>query len=102
MKYIETGFRAIYKKFCAFPLEDRFREAMNDYPNIDNANCMLVYGYIDKEAGLTLEVLAGGYQDGDDFLAKIEHAKNHQFAHYISQRETVIQTLRDYIRKNFE
>ena len=67
MKYIETGFRAIYKKFCAFPLEDRFREAMKDYPNIDNANCMLVYGYIDKEAGLTLEVLAGGYQDGDDF-----------------------------------
>jgi hypothetical protein len=41
-------------------LEDRFKKAMEEYPGIEDANCMLVYGYIDKEAGMTLEVLAAG------------------------------------------
>ena len=67
MKYTETGFRAVYKTFCAFPLEDRFKKAMKKYPGIKDANCMLVYGYIDKEAGMTLEVLAAGQQRGDKY-----------------------------------
>ena len=41
------------------------------------------------------------YQDGDDFCAKIGQARSHQFARYTSQRETVVQTLRDYIRESF-
>ena len=41
-------------------------------------------------------------RDGDDFCAKIAQARSHRFARYISQRETVVQTLRDYIRENFE
>ena len=60
MKYQETGFRALYKNFAAFPLNDKFRKAMEGYPNVDDANCMLVYGYIDHEAGVTLEVIAAG------------------------------------------
>lgn len=67
MKYQETGFRALYKNFAAFPLNDRFRKAMEGYPNVDDANCMLVYGYIDHEAGLTLEVLAAGIEREERF-----------------------------------
>lgn len=67
MKYQETGFRALYKNFAAFPLNDRFRKAMEGYPNADDANCMLVYGYIDHEAGLTLEVLAAGVKREEKF-----------------------------------
>ena len=67
MKYQETGFRALYKNFAAFPLNDRFRKAMEGYPNVDAANCMLVYGYIDHEAGLTLEVLAAGVEREERF-----------------------------------
>ena len=40
---------------------------MEEYPGIEDANCMLVYGYIDKEAGMTLEVLAAGQQRGDKY-----------------------------------
>ncbi len=67
MKYQETGFRALYKNFAAFPLNDKFRKAMEGYPNIDDANCMLVYGYIDHEAGMTLEVLAAGVERNERF-----------------------------------
>jgi len=67
MNYQETGFRALYKNFAAFPLNDRFRKAMEGYPNVDDANCMLVYGYIDHEAGLTLEVLAAGIEREERF-----------------------------------
>ena len=42
------------------------------------------------------------YQDGDDFCEMIEQAGHHRFARYISQRETVVQTIQDYIRENFE
>ena len=40
---------------------------MEGYPNVDDANCMLVYGYIDHEAGLTLEVLAAGVEREERF-----------------------------------
>ena len=42
------------------------------------------------------------YQDGDDFCEMIEQARHHQFAKYISKREAVVQTIRDYMRENFE
>ena len=67
MNYQETGFRALYKNFAAFPLNDKFRKAMEGYPNVEDANCMLVYGYIDHEAGLTLEVIAAGIEKDERF-----------------------------------
>lgn len=67
MKLTETGFRGLYQNFCAFPLNKKFKECMKEYPNIEKANCMLVYGYIDTEAGLTLEVLAAGDKKGDSY-----------------------------------
>lgn len=60
MKYSETGFRAIYKQFCAFPLSDSILSVAKDFPGIADGDCVLCYGYIDHEAGLTLENIAGG------------------------------------------
>ena len=59
MKYSDTGFRAIYKRFAVFPIEVA-RSTIEDFPGSDKANCILTYGYIDREAGLTLKILACG------------------------------------------
>lgn len=67
MKYKDTGFRALYKNFVAFMLKDNLKQCIEGYPNADKANCILTYGYIDQEAGLTMEVLCAGKKDGDSF-----------------------------------
>jgi len=69
MTYKETGFRALYCNFAAFPLSESNRKNMEDvgFPDVDKANCMLVYGYIDTTAGMTLEVLAAGYNEDDSY-----------------------------------
>lgn len=67
MKYKDTGFRALYKNFVAFMLKDNLKQCIEGYPNSDKANCILTYGYIDQEAGLTMEVLCAGKKDGDSF-----------------------------------
>lgn len=66
MKLNEVGFRAVYKQFVVYNLNEKFRECMENYPGIEKANCMLLYGYIDMEEGLTLEVLAAGIQEGSE------------------------------------
>lgn len=67
MKYKDTGFRALYKNFVAFMLKDNLKQCIEGYPNADKANCILTYGYIDQEAGLTMEVLCAGKKNGDSF-----------------------------------
>lgn len=67
MYYRDTGFRALYKNFIAFSLKDSLRQCIENYPNADKANCILTYGYIDHDAGLTMEILAAGMKDGDSF-----------------------------------
>lgn len=67
MYYKDTGFRALYKHFIAFPLKDNIKQCIENYPNAEKANCVLTYGYIDHDAGLTMEVLAAGFNDGDGF-----------------------------------
>ena len=62
MYYKETGFRGWYRRFVAFPMKDEYKLPMINYPQIEKANCLLAYGYIDREAGLTLEVLATGFE----------------------------------------
>ena len=57
MKYAETGFRALYHNFAVFPLTPVTRNALKGYGGVETAEGVLVYGYIDHEAGLTLEVL---------------------------------------------
>ena len=64
----DTGFRAVYKNFVAYPLTDAFKAIIQNFPNSERANCVLCYGYIDLEAGLTLDVLACGKMIKDGFL----------------------------------
>ena len=60
MNYKDTGFRGIYKNFAAFRLNDALAASIEGFPDADKADCVLTYGYIDSDEGLTLEVLAGG------------------------------------------
>ncbi len=60
MKYKDTGFRAFYRHFIAVPIKENLNVALKDFPGAEDANCILTYGYIDREAGLTLEILAAG------------------------------------------
>lgn len=64
----DTGFRAVYKNFVAYPINNSFKAIINNYPNSHKANCVLCYGYIDSEAGLTLDVIACGKKMKDGFL----------------------------------
>ena len=68
MKYAD-GFRALYKQCNALMLkeDDQLLQTLEAFPQLPGANCLLVYGYIDHEQGLTFEVLAIGCKDGDDF-----------------------------------
>lgn len=72
MKVKETGFRAIYKNYCVFDLEktlkDKIGSVFADFEGFDEANLFLGYGYIDHEAGLTVEILALGKRDGEERL----------------------------------
>ena len=65
MKYTETGFRALYHQFAAFPISSVAWEAIKDFPGEKEADGVLVYGYYDRECGLTLEVLACARRHND-------------------------------------
>ena len=67
MTYKETGFRALYHNLCAFPIKENYKKLLEKFPGYDEANCVLVYGYIDREAGLSLEILACGKMENDKF-----------------------------------
>src|SRR5699024_10254465 len=66
MKYKETGFRAFYRKFAVFMFTDTLREVTKKFPGAEQGNCILTYGYIDRSAGLTLEILAVGVAEKDN------------------------------------
>ena len=57
MKYAETGFRGLYRQFAVFRMTDALKNALRGFAGAEEADGALVYGYIDREAGLTLEVL---------------------------------------------
>lgn len=58
MKLSEYGFRPVYKNYCFFPMNDAIKTIVKDHPLAAAADGVLTYGYIDHEAGLTLELLA--------------------------------------------
>lgn len=58
MKYEEMSFRAVYHDFCVLPMIERIKKLITNFPTTDDANGVLTYGYYDREAGLTLEVIA--------------------------------------------
>ena len=57
MTYKETGFRAFYQHFCGLPITEEHRKSVENYPGADAADSMLVYGYIDHDGGMMVEVL---------------------------------------------
>ena len=68
MKYKDIGFRGFYKHFVSVPIKENFTELLKDFPGYEDANCILTYGYIDREAGLTLEILALGQESESGFV----------------------------------
>ncbi len=53
----DAGFRAFYKHFSVFEMTDNDRELLKGFPGAEQADYFLTYGYMDEEAGLTLEVI---------------------------------------------
>lgn len=53
----EAGFRAFYKHFSVFEITDDDRKKLEGFPGAEQADYFLTYGYMDEEAGLTLEVI---------------------------------------------
>lgn len=68
LNYKDTGFRAIYNNFVAYPLNKQLKSLVKDFPQASKANCVLAYGYIDKDVGLTLDIIACGKKRKDGFL----------------------------------
>ena len=59
VKYEQVGFRGVYHEFLMFCLDDgEMRKVLSDFPGIDEANSYIGYGYIDHDAGVTVEILA--------------------------------------------
>ena len=58
MTFKDTGFRMFYHNFCAIALDDKTKPALEGFPNPDEGSYALVYGYIEPEAGMRLEVIA--------------------------------------------
>lgn len=75
MKYSEVGFRAFYHNFIVVPMKDNLRDVLKDFPGADRANCILTYGYIDRMAGLTLEVLATAFMDNEEISFGVGNAE---------------------------
>ena len=65
MNYKEAGFRAFYHHFCVLPITKKTEAALADFPGAKKANGVLTYGYYDREAGLTLEILAAAQVECD-------------------------------------
>ena len=65
MNYKETGFRAFYHQFCVLPITKQTKAALTGFPGAEDANGVLTYGYYDRSAGLTLEVLGAAYVKGE-------------------------------------
>lgn len=61
MNYKETGFRAFYHQFCVLPITKQTKAALTGFPGAEDANGVLTYGYYDRTAGLTLEVLGAAH-----------------------------------------
>lgn len=90
MKYSETGFRSLYKRFAVFDLNDSLISCLDGFPRADEANCVIAYGYIDHDAGVTLEILSAARKteselemfDGSDerrAIARIGSVENAEF-----------------------
>ena len=70
MNFKEIGFRPFYHNVCALELNDKLRKRLKNCPEIDKSTHAVVYGYIDPDKGLMLEVLGAGKQAPKYFYFK--------------------------------
>ncbi len=66
----EEGFRPVYHFVCAFELNDNLKDIIKDCPDAGKASHAVMYGYIDPEEGLMLELLGAGKQTEKYFYFK--------------------------------
>ncbi len=67
MKYVETGFRAVYDNFTAFPLNETTKQYAAGLPGAEEADCILTFGYIGRDSEVALEVIACGRRENQTF-----------------------------------
>lgn len=91
MKYKDYGFRPLYKNFCVFPINDVIKKALEGEKGIDEADGVMVYGYVDHVAGNSIELVAlTKREEGDKysfiklpddarFFARVEHLAGEEF-----------------------
>ena len=78
--YEKLGFRLMNHGYSALRLTDKLRPSIKGFPNEETANGVLLYCYIDHEAGITFEIMAAGNVrengKGFDFENILECADN--------------------------
>lgn len=67
MKYKDTGFRALYNNFVVVRANESIEQLMKELPGHEKANGIMTYGYYDRQAGLTLEMLGAAILDDKGF-----------------------------------
>ena len=65
MTFKDIGFRGVYHRFWAIDINDKIRNSCSEFPDLEKADCILLYGYIDHDAGTTMEVIACGHRDNE-------------------------------------
>ena len=95
MKFSETGFRAIYHQFVVFPLMKVTRSAAQDFPGMEAADGVLAYGYYDREAGLTLEVLACARRNDDSWRFANSNDEIRSFIRMDAVKDEIFCVIRD-------
>ena len=66
-KFSDTGFRLFYHNFCLLKMNEKLVPALKGYPDAETATHVLVYGYIDRDKGIMLDVIAGCREDDDGY-----------------------------------
>ncbi len=67
MNFNETGFRSFYHHLCALELNEKLSKKLKNCPGIEEASHAVVYGFINPEKGLMLELMGCGRQEAEGF-----------------------------------
>ncbi len=68
MKYSEVGFRDFYHSFVVVPNGEKNKLLLEGFPKADEADHILTYGYYDRDAGFTLEILGAAKSIDGSFV----------------------------------
>ena len=70
MNYNELGFRPFYKNFSILLNNDNIMDIVADLDMDEVFDGVLVYGYVDHEAGFTFEILSIAQQEDDGSMLR--------------------------------